>query len=237
MFYYNKHQITKSDIANVSKSLKSELITKGPFLKKFEEKICEKFKSKYSLVTSNATSSFYIISKVLNWGAKDNIIISPMTFVAAANSVVSARAKPIFLDISEKDKILDPTLVEKKIKEFKKRKKKISAIIVTDYAGTPADWKKFKKIKKKYGITLINDNCHAIGSEYYNDIGYATKYADIVIHSYHPVKNITSGEGGSILTNNKKIYNNCLIIREHGFYRKKKHNSWEREISKSGYNS
>ena len=65
MFYYNKHQITKSDIANVSKSLKSELITKGPFLKKFEEKICEKFKSKYSLVTSNATSSFYIISKVL----------------------------------------------------------------------------------------------------------------------------------------------------------------------------
>ncbi len=237
MFYYNKHQITKSDITNVSKSLKSELITKGPFLKKFEEKICEKFKSKYSLVTSNATSSFYIISKVLNWGANDNIIISPMTFVAAANSVVSARAKPIFLDISEKDKILDPTLVEKKIKEFKKRKKKISAIIVTDYAGTPADWKKFKKIKKKYGITLINDNCHAIGSEYYNDIGYATKYADIVIHSYHPVKNITSGEGGSILTNNKKIYNNCLIIREHGFYRKKNHNSWEREISKSGYNS
>ena len=98
MFYYNKHQITKSDITNVSKSLKSELITKGPFLKKFEEKICEKFKSKYSLVTSNATSSFYIISKVLNWGANDNIIISPMTFVAAANSVVSARAKPIFLE-------------------------------------------------------------------------------------------------------------------------------------------
>mgnify|MGYP001289511985 CR=1 FL=1 len=237
MLSYNKHFITKADIKNVSKSLKSNLITKGSFLKKFEKKISTCFKSKYCVVTSNATSSFFIISKVLNWGKKDNIIISPMTFVAAANSVVSSNANLIFLDISKKDQIIDPDLVEKKIIELKKKKKKISAIIVTDYAGTPADWKKFYKLKKKYRLTLINDNCHAIGSKYYNDIGYASKYADIVIHSYHPVKNITSGEGGSILTNNKKIYNDCLIIREHGFFKKKNHKIWERDIYISGYNS
>ena len=94
----------------------------------------------------------------------------------------------------------------KKLSRNLRRKKKIDAIIVTDYGGTPANWRKFYKIKKKYKIILINDNCHAMGSKYFNDIGYAVKYADVVIQSYHPVKNITSGEGGSILTNNKKIF-------------------------------
>ncbi len=221
MIFYNKQNITKNDINYVVKSLKSNFITKGPILKKFEKKISKSFKSKYCVVTSNATSSFYIVSKVLNWSEKDNIILSPMTFVAAANSIISSRAKPIFVDICDKDQNLDADLVEKKIKEFKKKNKKISTIIVTDYAGTPANWKKFYNLKKKYKVNLINDNCHAIGSKYNGDVGYAVKYADIAIHSYHAVKNITSGEGGSILTNNKKIFIKSKEIREHGFYKKK----------------
>ncbi len=237
MLFYNKQNITSKDIIFVKKSLKSELITKGNYLVKFENELCKTFKSRYALVTSNATSAFYIISKVLNWNKNSNVIISPMTFVAGANSVVSANANIIFVDINQNDQNLNPDLVEKEIKKFRKNKKKIDALIVTDYAGTPADWKKFYKIKEKYKLVLINDNCHAIGSKYHDNIGYAVKYADIVIHSYHPVKNITSGEGGSILTNNKKIYELSRTLREHGFFKKKNKKFWEREIYIPGFNS
>ena len=237
MIFYNRQYITKSDIKNVTKSLSSNYITKGPFQNKFEKRLCKVFKSKYCLVTSNATSSFYIIAKILKWRKGNNIIVSPLNFVAAANSIVSTGARPIFVDIKDSDQNLDPILVENKIKELKKKKKKVNAIIVTDYAGTPADWKKFYEIKKKYKLILINDNCHAIGSKYYNEIGYAVKYADIVIHSYHAVKNITSGEGGSILTNNKEIYFQSKKIREHGFYNIKSKKKWERQILNTGFNS
>lgn len=237
MFFYNRHNITKSDIDYVKKSLKSNNITKGEFLIKFENQISKTFKSKYSLVTCNATSSFQIISKVLNWNKNSNIIVSPLTFVSGANSIKASGAKPIFVDIQKKDQNLDPILVEKKIQSLKKRKKKIDAIIVTDYGGVPANWKMFFKLKKKYNMILINDNCHAMGSKYFNDRGYAVKYADIVIQSYHPVKNITSGEGGSILTNNKKIYLKSKILREHGFESSNLRNYWDREVLHPGFNA
>ena len=143
MFFYNRQNITKTDIDYVKKSLKSNNITKGEFLNKFENQICKTFKSKYSLVTCNATSSFQIISKVLNWNKNSNIIVSPLTFVAGANSIKASGANPIFVDIKHKDQNLDPILVEKKIKSLKKRKKKIDAIIVTDYGGVPAKGKCF----------------------------------------------------------------------------------------------
>ena len=148
MFFYNLHNINKNDIEYVKKSLKSSNITKGEFLKKFESQLCKTFRSKYSLVTTNATSSFYIISKVLNWGKNSNIIVSPLTFVAGANSIIAAGSKPIFVDVKNNDQNLDPILVEKTIRNLKKKKKKIDAIIVTDYGGLPADWKKFYQIKK-----------------------------------------------------------------------------------------
>ena len=124
MIFYNRHNINKLDIEYVKKSLKSNNITKGQFLKKFEYQLCKTFKSKYSLVTTNATSSFYILSKVLNWGKKSNIIVSPLTFVSAANSIIAASARPIFVDIQDNDQNLDPNLVEKTIQKFKKKKKK-----------------------------------------------------------------------------------------------------------------
>jgi len=237
MFNYNQQYITKSDIRHVVKSLKSNYITKGPYLKKFENKIKFFFRSKYCTVTSNATSSFFIISKVLGWKKKDNIILSPMTFVASANSVVDSGATPIFVDIKDEDQNLDPYLVEQKIIEFKKKRKKINAVIVTDYAGTPADWKKFNSLKKKYKFILINDNCHGIGSRYFDSFSYAANYADIVIHSYHAVKTITSAEGGAILTNNKNIYLESNKIREHGFFKIKSNEPWESELSSPGFNA
>ena len=172
------------------------------------------------------------------WNQKDHIILSPLTFVSGANSVLFANAKPVFVDVSKEDQNLCPFKVEKKILELKKRKKKIGAIIVTDYGGMPANWKMFKRLRNKYNIKIINDNCHAIGSRIDNDKAYALKYADFVIHSYHAVKNITTGEGGSILTNDTKIFKKIKTMREHGFIKQKnKYSPWNYDLIQYGFNS
>ena len=115
------------------------------------------------------------------------------------------------------------------------------AVVATDYAGNPCDWKSLKAIALKYNIHLVNDNCHAIGAHYYNNKGYAAKYADIVTHSYHPVKNITTGEGGAVLTNQKKFFDKINILRSHGIIKDTKlmHSNdgpWHYEMHELGFN-
>ena len=237
MIYYNKHHLTKEDILAVNNTLKYGKLSKGNKLDEFEKRLKYFFGSKYCAVLSNGTAAQIVLSKALGWKKDDNIILSPLTFVSGANSVALSGANPIFVDINRNDYNLDPLLVEKKILKLKKFKKKVKAIIVTDYGGQPADWKKFRIISKKYKICLINDNCHALGSKYYNDTSYALKYADYLIQSFHAVKNITTGEGGAILTNNKKIFEKIKELREHGFKSPKKINTpWDYNIINPGYN-
>ena len=236
-FNYNKQNITEQDIATVVKTLRSERITQGEKLQKFELLLKKYFKCKYCAVVSSGTAAQFLLAKSLNWNKKDNIILSPLTFVSGANSVLSSNSTPIFVDIKKADQNLDPILVEKKIIKLKKRKKNVRAIIVTDYGGQPADWVSFKKIANKYKLKLINDNCHALGSKYNGDKSYAIKYADFIIQSFHAVKNITTGEGGAVLTNYKKIYEKIKQFREHGFFKKKSQLvPWNYNLKNFGYN-
>tara|TARA_B100001057_G_C22832489_1_gene943911 strand:- start:685 stop:1857 length:1173 start_codon:yes stop_codon:yes gene_type:complete len=235
-YNYNRQHISPKDINSVISALKSERITQGKLVALFENKIKNYFGSKYSLVVSNATSAFYLLSQALKWKQRDHIILSPLTFVAAANSVLKCNATPVFVDTRLSDQNLDPDLVEKKIKELKKKKKKVVAVVVTDYAGKPSEWKKFKKIRSKYNLKLVNDNCHALGAKYHSTSKYAIKYADFVIQSYHAVKNITTAEGGSILTNDKKILDKLKILREHGFIKNNKKNPFNYNIKEVGFN-
>ena len=236
-FNYNKQNITEQDIATVVKTLRSERITQGEKLQEFELLLKKYFKCKYCAVVSSGTAAQFLLAKSLNWNKKDNIILSPLTFVSGANSVLSSNSTPIFVDIKKADQNLDPILVEKKIIKLKKRKKNVRAIIVTDYGGQPADWVSFKKIANKYKLKLINDNCHALGSKYNGDKSYAIKYADFIIQSFHAVKNITTGEGGAVLTNDKKIYEKIKQFREHGFFKKKSQLvPWNYNLKNFGYN-
>ena len=235
-YNYNKQFVTADDIKNVVNVLKSERITQGHLVKSFENEIKNYFGSKYALTTSNATSAFMILSQALKWNKKDYIILSPITFVSAANSVLKSGANPVFVDTLSTDQNLDPDLVEKKIRFLKRKRKKVRAVIITDYAGNPADWKKFKKIKIKYNLDLINDNCHALGATYYNSTKYAIKYSDYVVQSYHAVKNITTAEGGSILTNKKSIFDKLKILREHGFLKNDEKNPFRYNIKEAGFN-
>ena len=234
-FFYNKQKIDNSDINLVAKSLKAKKITKGKYLSLFEERLAHFMGAKYCLATSNATSAFDIVISFLHFKKMDLAIVVANTFCAAANSLNKFNKKFIFCDINEKDPNINCLKLEEEILFQKKRGKKIKLVIVTDYSGYPADWKDLKILQKKYNFILINDNCHALGSTYYNDTKYACKFADIVIQSFHAVKNITTAEGGAILTNNKNFHRNFRNLREHGFVKKNKY--WEYDIIKPGFNA
>lgn len=236
LYFYNRHKISKEDILSVTRSLKHKNITKGLYLSIFENKLKKYFKCKYSLAFSNGTSALFAIAKSLSWNSNDNILVSPLSFVAGANAISNMKANPIFIDIDEYFN-LDPIKAEKKILDLKKNKKKVSAIIVTDYGGNPANWKKFLLLKKKYKLILINDNCHSLGSKLDKDSAYSTKFADIVVQSFHAVKNITTAEGGAILTNNKIIYSKLACVREHGFFKIQSIlPPWSYDLKDFGYN-
>ncbi len=237
MINYGKHYLDKKDIKAVVEVLKNKLLTQGEEVEKFEENICRYFKSKYSLVVSNGTAALNIVSKLLNWKKGDIIFCSPITFVASSNCILNQGARPNFIDINKDTFNIDIDELKKQLKK-KSINKKAKAIIATDYAGNPCDWVELKKIAKKNNLILINDNCHALGSSLNNNKQYAAEFADIVIHSYHAVKNITTGEGGCILTNNKSIYLKAKLLRSHGI--KKNDNSlkpWEYDMLKLGSNN
>ena len=231
MISYGRQFIDKQDIKEVVKTLKSDYLTQGPAVNRFEKNINSFFGSKYSLAVSNGTSALYLAGRALKWSKKSTIITTPLTFVAGANVAEILGAKVIFIDIDPNTYCIDTVLLEKYLKN---NKKKITSLIATDYAGHACDWKKLKFLSKKYKFTLINDNCHSIGTEYFGDRKYASKYADICCLSFHPVKHFTTGEGGAILTNNKFNYKKLKIFREHGMLKKKRW--WDYDIVEPSLN-
>jgi len=233
---YGKQFIDVSDINEVIKALKSQNITQGPYVSKFEIAFTKKLHCKYAVAVSSGTAALHLIGVSLGWRQDDIIICSPNTFIATAASVEYCGASLEFADIDSETFNICPVNLEKKIKEIKKRRKKIKAIIITDYAGQPADWHEIYKLKTKYRFQIVNDNCHSFGSTYKNKINYATLYADAVSLSFHPVKHITTAEGGMILTNNKKIFQKTSIIRSHGMIRNNKYYNGYYEMTDLGYN-
>ena len=238
MINYGSQSVDKKDINAVVKVLKSKLLTQGPVTLEFEKKLSKYFKSKFSLAVSSGTSALNIAAKVLGWEKGDLVFVSPITFLASANCIVNTGAIPKFIDINLNDYSID---LDKLEKELKKNPKKNKAIVITDYAGHPSDWIRINKLKKKYKLQVINDNCHAMGAKINRDKGYATKYSDFSILSFHPVKAITTGEGGALLTNNFRYFQLAKELRSHGVVRDKKKikkiGNWYYEMLNLGENS
>ena len=236
MINYGRQFINRSDVNAVVKSLKSDFITQGSLNKKFEDALKKKFGSKYCSVFSSATAALHLLALSLKWTKNDTVIVCTNSFLATSNCILYAGANPEFVDIDENFYTINIEKLKKKIKDLKKNNKKISAIICTDYGGLPCDWKILRKIANKNKIKLINDCCHAIGASIDNNVKYAIKYADYVSYSFHPVKNITTGEGGAILTNDSKINRMLNILKSHGVVRKKSFDPWYYQMQYLGYN-
>ena len=228
---YGFQTIENDDIKSVIKILKSKYLTQGPEVNKFENNLSKKLGSKYCLAVNNGTA-LHLAGKALNW-KNDIVITTPITFLSTANSIVMTEASPVFIDIDKDTYTISTTALEEKIKELKIKGKKVKSVIGVDYAGHPCDWKKLKELSKKYKFTLVNDNCHALGAKYKGDDKYAVKYADIVVQSFHPVKNITTGEGGALLTNNYNYFKKVRSLRSHGTVR---NSPWKYQMKNLGYN-
>lgn len=215
-YSYGKQVIQKDDIKEVISVLKSDWLTQGPKIPEFEKALSDKFGAKYASVVCNGTAALHLSGLALGWKQGDVVLTSPITFLASANCALYSGAAVDFIDINEKNYTIDVNKLEDKLKIYKSKNKKIKAVVAVDFAGHPCDWESLKSLSKKYNFQLVNDFCHAAGAEYKNNFKYAVKYADVVCMSFHPVKHITTGEGGAILTNNNVLDSKIKVSRTHG---------------------
>ena len=211
MLTYGRQCIDEEDISRVNEVLRGDYLTTGPYIKEFEDKVAKYVGAKYAVAVSSGTAALHMACFAAEIGEGDEVIVSPMTFAASANCVLYCGGKPVFADIDSKTHNLDPSEIEKHITD------KTKAIIPVDYSGQSVDIDAIRKIADKHGLIIIEDAAHALGSEYKgNKVG---TIADMTEFSFHPVKPITTGEGGVVVTNNKKLYNRMMLFRTHGITR------------------
>ncbi|MBL4711278.1 MAG: UDP-4-amino-4,6-dideoxy-N-acetyl-beta-L-altrosamine transaminase [Gammaproteobacteria bacterium] len=227
---YGKQLIDQDDINAVVKALKAPLITTGPKAKEFEKNLCKYTGAKYSIVVSNGTAALHLASLTL-LDIGDKVLTTPNSFLATANAILYAKAKPVFIDI-QADGNIDLDLCEERIK----KDPTIKAIYAVAFSGNPVDQKKLKHIREVYDVKVLEDCAHAIGSEYEGVKAGSCINSDCTIFSFHPVKHMTTGEGGAITTNNKELYEKIILLRNHGMQYNKDIAPWYYDMIALGFN-
>tara|TARA_Y100000590_G_scaffold469560_2_gene658278 strand:- start:19 stop:1188 length:1170 start_codon:yes stop_codon:yes gene_type:complete len=239
---YSTQTISKKDIINVNRVLRSEFLTQGSKTTEFENKIKFLVKSKYALVTNSASSALLLACKALSLKTGDLFWTVPNSFVASANCGILSGLKIDFIDIDPDTWNLSLEKLEIKLKLAKKKGKLPKLIIVVHLGGLPVNPIKLKKLAKKYRFKIIEDASHSFGGKYYSRRVGCSKWSDITVFSFHPVKIITTGEGGCCTTNQKKYYEKLIILRNNGISKDKKDfrfknlGPWYYEQHSIGYN-
>ena len=218
---YSKHNISKNDIKSVIKVLKSDFLTQGPSVKFFEKKIKKIVSAKYAFAVNSATSGLHVACMSIGISKNDVVWTSPNSFVASSNCALYCGAKIDFVDIDLKNYSLCPIKLENKLKSTKK-KNLPKAIVLVHFAGYATNLERIKRLSKKYNFKIIEDASHALGGKYKNSYIGNCQFSDVSVFSFHPVKSITTGEGGLITTNSKKISAKINLFRNHGINRDKK---------------
>lgn len=241
---YGRQNITQEDIDAVVSVLQSDMLTQGPSVALFEKAFCEYVGCKYAVAVSNGTAALHLSTLALGVKAGERVITTPITFSASANCVKYAEGEVVFSDIDPETFLIDLNKVEKLLESAPLGKFK--GIIPVDFSGRAVNLESLKKIADKYGCWIIEDACHAPGGFFVDSAGKKQycgngKFAELSIFSFHPVKHITSGEGGMITTNSKELYKKLLNLRTHGIQQDKSlyhynHGVWYYEMQELGYN-
>ena len=209
--FYGHQYIDDADIQAVVQVLKSDYLTCGPKITALEERLCELTGAKHACAVSNGTAALHIACQAIGIGPGDEVITTPVTFAASANCALYCGARPVFADIDPATYNIDPKSVEEKITD------KTKAVVAVDFTGQAVKLKELKQICNKHNLVLIEDGAHSIGTKYEGrPVG---SIADITTFSFHPVKTVTGGEGGAVLTNDSAIAKKLYLYRSHGITR------------------
>lgn len=232
MLPYGRQQIDDQSAKAVLEALFDDFLTTGPRVSAFEQDICNYTTASYGVAVNNGTAALHTAMNAIGIGPGDEVIVPAITFVATSNAVLMQGGTPVIADTLEGSLLIDPKDVERKIT------KKTKAIIAVDYAGQPCHYDELRTICDKYNCTLVDDACHSIGATYKNKA--VGTLADLNIFSFHPVKPITTGEGGMITTKNKDLADRMRKFRNHGISKtveqRQNEQTWEYDINELGYN-
>lgn len=236
MIYYGRQSVAQKDIQTVAKILRSDFLTQGPIIKQFEDKVAHFCQAQHAIAVNSGTAALHAAMFAIGLTKGDEVITSPLSFVASSNSILYMQAKPVFADINKETGLLDPEQVERKIS------KRTKAILTVDYSGNPSYFKELRIIANKYKLLLIDDASHSFGARYFGKpVG---TQADVTTFSFHPVKIITTGEGGIVITDNRKFAERAFLFRTHGItklksefvYQAHKAEQWYYEMQDLGFN-
>ena len=235
---YGQQMLDESDIDAVVNVLKSEWLTQGKMISCFEEVLCAYTKAKYAVAVSSGTAALHLACLASNIENGSEVITTANSFVASANVAFYCGAKAIFVDIDKTTFNVDVTQIEEKITKHTK------AIIPVHYGGRVCDMKGLFDIAQRYGLVIIEDAAHALGSQYLEDPVGSCRYSDMATFSFHPVKAMTTGEGGAIVTNSKETYDRLCLLRSHGVIKNENQlenkfatvGSWYYEMQELGFN-
>ncbi|MBI5694781.1 MAG: UDP-4-amino-4,6-dideoxy-N-acetyl-beta-L-altrosamine transaminase [Nitrospirae bacterium] len=240
---YGRQWVTPDDISEVMAALASDWLTQGPRVAEFEDSLASYCGAKYAVAVSNGTAALHLACLALELDKGADVVTSPNTFLASANCALYSGLHPRFADIDPDTCNIDPARLEEALKN---KKKKVKAVIPVHFGGNPCDMLAISAIAREHGAHVIEDACHALGAGTKKrggglDRTGSCKYSDMTVFSFHPVKHITTGEGGAVLTNSRKLYDRLNILRNHGMTRDPKRMTrnpgpWYYEMVELGYN-
>lgn len=241
---YGHQHITEEDIQAVVETLKSDYLTQGPKIVEFEQAFAEYVGAKYAVAVNNATAGLHLAADALGVKPGDKVIVTPMTFAASANCVRYCGGEVVFCDIDPQTYLMDFRKLRELLASYPKETFK--GIVPVDFAGYPHRMEEFRQLADEYGLWIIEDACHAPGGYFIDSKGERQrcgngKFADAAVFSFHPVKHITTGEGGMVTTNDKALYERLCLLRTHGITRNperlhENHGGWYYEMQELGYN-
>jgi len=236
---YGHQNINQQDIQAVIKALRSDWLTQGPTVERFEQALCRYTGAKYAVAVSSGTAALHLAISALKLPAGSGVVSSPITFSATLNSALYCGLKPFMVDMDDATYQMDCDELEKMLTQ-KKYAGKIRAVIVVHFMGALVDVVRVARICRKHKISVIEDAAHAIGASYQTQRKWVKvggcRYSKMTIFSFHPIKNMTTGEGGAVLTNDAKLYETVKRLRHHGIVKSGKGPAWAYDIPELGYN-
>lgn len=241
---YGRQEISDEDVAAVVAALKSDYLTQGPLVKKFEEKFAQYVGAKYAVAVSSGTAALHLSALALGVNNSSKVITTPLTFAASANCVRYCGGEVVFSDVDPLTATLDIAALKKLLAASPKGT--YQGVIPVDLAGYPVNVEELKKVANEFGLWIIEDACHAPGAYFTDSQGVKQfcgngQYSDLTVFSFHPVKHLTTAEGGMITTNNEELYKKLLLLRTHGITKDpgsltSNPGPWYYEMQALGYN-